>query len=313
MMMSLARLQKLIDGVRDDLTPHLGQGRVADYIPELAKVDPNKFGIALATLDGLTVSTGNSNEPFSIQSISKVFTLTLALGKAGDGLWKRVGREPSGSSFNSIVQLEYERGIPRNPFINAGAIVVTDVILSGHEPREAIAEILRFSRVIAGDETISIDPEVARSEEETGYRNNALAHYIRSFGNLKNSVERTLGVYFHQCAIEMTCEQLSQAMLFLANGGRDPRTGLNVVSRERARRINALMLTCGHYDGSGDFAFRVGLPGKSGVGGGIIAIVPGCASIAVWSPGLNLQGNSLLGTRALELIAQRTGWSVFGP
>jgi glutaminase len=313
MMMSLASLQKLIDGVRDDLTPHLGQGRVADYIPELAKVDPDKFGIALATLDGLTVSTGNSNEPFSIQSISKVFTLTLALGKAGDGLWKRVGREPSGSSFNSIVQLEYERGIPRNPFINAGAIVVTDVILSGHEPREAIAEILRFSRVIAGDETISIDPEVARSEEETGYRNNALAHYIRSFGNLKNPVERTLGVYFHQCAIEMTCEQLSQAMLFLANGGRDPRTGLNIVSRERARRINALMLTCGHYDGSGDFAFRVGLPGKSGVGGGIIAIVPGCASIAVWSPGLNLQGNSLLGTRALELIAQRTGWSVFGP
>jgi len=313
MMMSLARLQKLIDGVRDDLTPHLGQGRVADYIPELAKVDPNKFGIALATLDGLTVSTGNSNEPFSIQSISKVFTLTLALGKAGDGLWKRVGREPSGSSFNSIVQLEYERGIPRNPFINAGAIVVTDVILSGHEPREAIAEILRFSRVIAGDETISIDPEVARSEEETGYRNNALAHYVRSFGNLKNPVERTLGVYFHQCAIEMACEQLSQAMLFLANGGRDPRTGLNIVSRERARRINALMLTCGHYDGSGDFAFRVGLPGKSGVGGGIIAIVPGCASIAVWSPGLNLQGNSLLGTRALELIAQRTGWSVFGP
>jgi len=313
MMMSLPRLQKLIDGVRDDLTPHLGQGRVADYIPELAKVDPNKFGIALATLDGLTVSTGNSNEPFSIQSISKVFTLTLALGKAGDGLWKRVGREPSGSSFNSIVQLEYERGIPRNPFINAGAIVVTDVILSGYEPREAIAEILRFSRVIAGDETISIDPEVARSEQETGYRNNALAHYVRSFGNLKNPVERTLGVYFHQCAIEMTCEQLSQAMLFLANGGRDPRTGLNVVSRERARRINALMLTCGHYDGSGDFAFRVGLPGKSGVGGGIIAIVPGCASIAVWSPGLNLQGNSLLGTRALELIAQRTGWSVFGP
>jgi glutaminase len=310
---NMTALKGLIDGVRDELVPLSGQGKVADYIPELARVDPKKFAISIADLDGKVVSTGDANEPFSIQSLSKVFTLALALGKVGDGLWKRVGREPSGTAFNSIVQLEHERGIPRNPFINAGAIVVTDVVLAGHRPREAIGEILRFARVVANDETIAIDPAVARSEQETGFRNFALASFMRSFGNLKHPVELTLGVYFHQCAIEMTTTQLSQAGVFLANGGRDPQTGSTIVSSERARRINALMLTCGHYDGSGDFAFRVGLPGKSGVGGGILAIVPERAAIAVWSPGLNTHGNSLLGTRALELIAQRTGWSVFGP
>ena len=309
----MTALKGLIDGVRDELVPLSGQGKVADYIPELARVDPKKFAISIADLDGKVVSTGDANEPFSIQSLSKVFTLALALGKVGDGLWKRVGREPSGTAFNSIVQLEHERGIPRNPFINAGAIVVTDVVLAGHRPREAIGEILQFARVVANDETIAIDPAVARSEQETGFRNFALASFMRSFGNLKHPVELTLGVYFHQCAIEMTTTQLSQAGVFLANGGRDPQTGSTIVSSERARRINALMLTCGHYDGSGDFAFRVGLPGKSGVGGGILAIVPERAAIAVWSPGLNRHGNSLLGTRALELIAQRTGWSVFGP
>lgn len=305
-------LQALIDEIAEDLIRVEDRGQVANYIPELAKIDARKFAIAIATLDGASYSTGDAREPFSVQSISKVFALALALGKVGDGLWNRVRREPSGSAFNSIVQLEHEHGIPRNPFINAGAIVVTDVILAGHQPREAIGEILRFVRVAANDDTIRINPAVSRSEQEAGFRNAALANYMRSFGNIKNPVEMTLGVYFHQCAIDMTCIQLAQAGLFLANGGRDPATGISVISADRARRINALMLTCGHYDGSGDFAFKVGLPGKSGVGGGILAVVPGRASIAVWSPGLNRQGNSLLGTRALELIAQRTNWSVFG-
>ena len=305
-------LQALAGEVHADLDRASDRGTVATYIPELAKVDPKKFGIAIATLDGACFTAGDADEAFSIQSISKVFALALALGKIGDGLWKRVGREPSGTAFNSIVQLEHEKGIPRNPFINAGAIVVADVILAGHRPREAIGEILRFVRVAANDDTVSIDPAVARSEQEHGYRNAALTNYMRAFGNIENPVEMTLGVYFHQCAIEMSCVQLAQAGLFLANGGRDPRTCIPVVSKERARRINALMLTCGHYDGSGEFAFKVGIPGKSGVGGGILAVVPGKASIAVWSPGLNAQGNSLLGTRALEGIAQRMGWSIFG-
>jgi glutaminase len=303
---------RLIAEVHAELTPELGAGKVADYIPELGKVDIRRFGIAVTLLDGTTLVAGDADEPFSIQSVSKVFTLTLALGKVGDALWKRVGREPSGSPFNSIVQLEREGGIPRNPFINPGAIVVADVLLGAGRPRETIGEILHLVRYLADDDDIAIDPAVARSETETGFRNVALANYMRAFGNLRNAPELTLGVYFHHCAIAMSCRQLSRAGLFLAAGGRNPLTGHMAVSRRRARRINALMLTCGHYDASGDFAFRVGLPGKSGVGGGIVAIAPGIGSIAVWSPGLNENGNSLVGTLALERIAERAGWSVFG-
>lgn len=306
-------IRQCLEAVRAELGPLIGQGRPADYIPELAKVDPRRLGMAVATVDGETVAAGDADEPFSTQSISKVFALTLALGKVGDGLWTRVGREPSGTPFNSIVQLEHERGIPRNPFINAGAIVVADVLLAGHRPREAIGEVVRFVRALADDETVVIDHRVAESEKAHGFRNVALANFMRGWGNLVHPVELVLGLYFHQCALTMSCTQLARAGLFLANGGRSPITGLNVVSRARARRINALMLTCGHYDGSGDFAFRVGLPGKSGVGGGILAVVPGVASIAVWSPGLDAHGNSLVGTRALELITQRMGWSIFGP
>ena len=287
------------------------RGTVADYIPPLAAVDPARFGIAVVEADGAVHVAGDADLPFSIQSISKVFALTLALGRVGDALWRRVDREPSGTAFNSIVQLEAEQGIPRNPFINAGAIVVSDVILGGQQPREAIGEILRFVRDLAGDQAIFIDREVARAEQETGFRNIALAQYLRSFGNLRHDAERTLGVYFHQCAIAMSCRQLAMAGRYLMAGGRNPATGRSIVSAQRARRINAIMLTCGHYDGSGEFAFRVGLPGKSGVGGGILAVAPGRASIAVWSPGLNARGNSLLGALALERLAAATGWSVF--
>lgn len=309
--LSPAALQDILDAVHAMLTPRLGEGRVADYIPELARVDARHLGIALATLEGDMVAVGDAGVPFSIQSISKVFMLTLALGKVGDGLWRRVGREPSGSPFNSIVQLENERGIPRNPFINAGAIVVTDVVLGRRAPAEAIGQLVRFMQDLAHDEDIAIDAAVARSENETGFRNRALANYMRAFGNLDNAVDKALGVYFHQCAIAMSCRQLARAGLFLAAHGRDPATEARIVPAHRAKRVNALMLTCGHYDGSGDFAYRVGLPGKSGVGGGILAIVPGIASIAVWSPALNAQGNSLLGALALEAIAARAGWSVF--
>ncbi|WP_174800590.1 glutaminase [Martelella limonii] len=304
-------LQTIADDIVRDLQPRIGEGAVADYIPELAKVDPNQFGIAIATVDGKTYQAGDADTHFSIQSISKVFMLTLALGKIGEATWKRVGREPSGSAFNSIVQLEHEHGIPRNPFINAGAIVVTDIVLSGHKPREAIGELLRFMHFVANDDTISIDEKVAQSEQRTGYRNYALANFMHGFGNIHHPVDHVLGVYFHQCAVTMNCVQLSHAGLYLANHGINPLTGFTVVSPRRARRINALMLTCGHYDGSGDFAYRVGLPGKSGVGGGILAVAPGKASIAVWSPGLDATGNPALGSVALEMLAARTGWSVF--
>ena len=306
-------LAEVLSELAAEMAAITDRGSVATYIPELGKIDPARFGIAIATNDGQVFTAGDGEEPFSIQSISKVFSLTLALGHVGDALWRRVGREPSGNPFNSIVQLERENGIPRNPFINAGAIVVADILLEGHQPKEAIGEVLRFVQYLADDDTIHIDRAVANSERVTGFRNFALANYMRSFGNLRHAPELTLGVYFHLCAIEMSCLQMARAGRFLAHGGKNPDTGHSVVSPERARRINALMLTCGHYDGSGDFAFRVGIPGKSGVGGGILGIVPGIASIAVWSPGLNENGNSKLGSRALEILAKQMNWSIFAP
>ncbi len=308
----MPELENVVLEIADEMRARPDRGEVASYIPELARADASAFGMAVVDREGRVVTGGDAEVPFSIQSVSKVFTLTLALGKVGDRLWRRVGREPSGSAFNSIVQLEAEQGIPRNPFINAGAIAVTDVILSGHQPREALGEILRFLQFLAEDPAIGIDEAVAASEQRTGFRNRALANYMKSFGVLENPVDYTLGVYFHHCAIAMSCRQLAMAGRFLAHHGRNPATGYSVVSPERARRINAIMLTCGHYDGSGEFAYRVGLPGKSGVGGGILAVAPGKASIAVWSPGLDASGNSHLGRIALEKLTHRMGWSIFG-
>lgn len=310
--MSNATLDRVVKEIADEMMKRTDRGEIASYIPELARIDVNSFGLVVVDSSGHVAAAGDADTPFSIQSISKVFTLTLALGMIGDKLWERVGREPSGSPFNSIVQLERERGIPRNPFINAGAIAVTDAILSGHQPKETLGEILRFLHFLSGDSSIMIDEAVAASEQRTGFRNVALANYMKSFGVLTNPVDFTLGVYFHHCAIAMSCRQLALAGRFLAHSGRNPSTGFLVVQPERARRINAIMMTCGHYDGSGEFAYRVGLPGKSGVGGGILAIAPGKASIAVWSPGLDANGNSELGRAALEILSKRLGWSIFG-
>jgi len=305
-------LQIIVDEITAEMAQEHRRGKVADYIPTLASVSPTQFGMTIIDHEGKCYTAGDADTPFSIQSITKVFTLTMALGAVGDTLWSRVGREPSGSPFNSIVQLESEQGIPRNPFINSGAIIVADVLLANYEPREALGEFIRFMQMITGDETIAIDREVAKCEHDTGFRNLALGNYMRAFENIHNPVEETLGTYFHFCALSMSCRQLAMAGRYLMCGGRrHPNTTDTIISRQRTRRILALMMMCGHYDGSGEFAYRVGLPGKSGVGGGILAIAPGIASIAVWSPGLNDQGNSQLGMNALERLVQRTGWSVF--
>lgn len=301
-------MRAILDRITEAAQATTDRGKVASYIPELARVDLQRFGIAVALADGRVFQAGDAQVAFSIQSISKVFTLAIALGRLGDRLWKGVGREPSGQAFNSILQLEHEAGRPRNPFINAGAIAVTDAILAGHQPREMLGELLRFIRTAAGDDDIHINEAVARSETLTGHRNMALAHFMRAHGNLANAPELTLGAYFHQCAVEMSCVQLALAGRFLMAAPGAAR----MVSPARVRRINAMMMMCGHYDASGDFAYRVGLPGKSGVGGGILVIAPGRASVAVWSPGLNLQGNSKLGTEAMARLAHETGWSVFG-
>lgn len=283
-------------------------GEPANYIPELARINPAQFGISVALADGTVHSAGNADVGFSIQSISKIFSLACVLGRIGEQIWIRVGREPSGARFDSILLLEREQGRPRNPFINAGALVVTDELLAGRTPSDAVTEILSFVRAAAEDDNIYYDKEVAESEIATGFRNAALVNYLKSFGNLRNSPEATLYTYIRHCAIEMNCRQLALAGRSISGLPGAP----SIISPIKAKRLNALMMLCGHYDGSGDFAFRVGLPGKSGVGGGLLLIAPDQASVAIWSPGLNAYGNSKQATYAAERLAQEMGWSVFG-
>jgi glutaminase len=295
--------------IQQGVSSEFGKGKVADYIPALARVPAGKFGMAVCSVDGGEWICGDAEETFSIQSISKVFTLLLALEHSGAKLWERVGREPSGSAFNSLVLLEAENGIPRNPFINAGALVVTDCVAS--HSVSSVHRLLSLVRAMSGNEHINIDEEVARSEAEHGHRNAAIAHFLKSHGNLVSEVDAVLNVYFRQCAIAMSCLDLARAFLPFANKGVAPKSGQVFFPAFRARRINSLLLTCGLYDGVGDFAFRVGIPAKSGVGGGVAAVVPGRLSICVWSPELDRLGNSLVGTAALEMFAAKTGLSVF--
>jgi len=302
--------QKILEEIRQEIQPCFGQGKVADYIPTLSRIDPNHFAMSIQLLDGQTFSVGEAETKFSIQSISKVFTFTQALKIYGKDLYAYVGHEPSGDPFNSLVQLEYENGIPRNPFINPGAIVITDRLVQQNNG-QTFDTILHFIRQISDDSSIDFDKETALSEEKSGYRNYALAHLMKSFGNIAGEIDDIMRIYFKQCSILMSTKQLCRAMLFLANHGKDPLTQKTFLTESQAKRINSLMLTCGHYDASGDFAFRVGLPGKSGVGGGIVAIVPGVMSLCVWSPELNTHGNSLIGTKALELFTTKTRLSIF--
>jgi len=304
--------QSIIDEIADEVFPLLDEGVVADYIPALAGVNPRQFAMTLTLFDGTQYSVGQADTLFSVQSISKLFTFTLALKLYSKSLYKRLGHEPSGNPFNSLIQLEYEQGRPRNPFINAGAINVTDALISSYGScKIAYKEILAFIRSISNDNSIDSNFIVETSEIEYGHRNLALANLMKSFNNLDNEAEDVVGVYFKHCALEMNTKMLSRAMLYLANHGVDPISNKIYTTASQAKRINAVMLTCGHYDASGDFAFHVGLPGKSGVGGGIVAVVPKKMGISVWSPGLNAQGNSLAGTKALELFTDKTGLSIF--
>jgi glutaminase len=303
--------QSILDEVMSDVQAYRGQGTVAGYIPALAEVDPRKLGMALVLGDGSTFIAGDGEEPFSIQSISYVFTLALALHHLKSALWNHVGREPAGAPVNSIVQLELGKGKPRNPLISAGAMVVCDQLIGKRNADAALDELIDFLRARSGADGIGVDEGLAMSESRAGALNRSLAHFIAAFGNLDNPVEEVLSLYYRQCSIAMSCRQLAKAALFLAFDGVDPSTGDAVAVAARSRRINGLMLTCGHYDNSGDFAFRVGLPGKSSVSGGILAVVPGTGAVCVWSPGLNAAGTSLAGAMALERLADRTGWSIF--
>ncbi|MFC6061098.1 glutaminase [Streptomyces ochraceiscleroticus] len=300
--------QAVLEEVADRARPLVRQGRVADYIPALECVSPDRFGIALTDLNGETYGVGDWEVPFSVQSISKAFSLALVLAQEDQSIWERVGREPSGTAFNSLVQLEWEQGIPRNPFLNSGALVVTDRLqtLTG----DASTALLDFLREESGNPELSFDQAVAGSEAEHGDRNAALAHFMASFGNLENPVPSVIEHYFWQCSIEMSCRDLATAGGFLARHGLRA-DGTRLLHARDAKRMNAVMLTCGTYDAAGEFAYRVGLPAKSGVGGGIVAVVPGRCTLCVWSPGLDARGNSVAGAAALDHFTTLTGWSVF--
>lgn len=307
--------QALLDEITATLQAELRaqgvSGQVAQYIPALARVPATHFGMALRTADGQEAVAGDGALPFSIQSISKVFTLTLAMQHLSeDKLWARIGREPSGTAFNSLIQLELEHGTPRNPFINAGAIAVADRLV-GVYGDAACRALCAFLSELAG-EPIGYDKEVAASEAATGFRNQALANFMKSFGSIDHTVDAVLDLYFHQCSLSMSCLQLARAAAYLCRDGAHPlRGGAPLMTERQTRRINALMLTCGTYDAAGEFAYRIGLPCKSGVGGGILAVVPDQLSLVVWSPALDETGNSVLGQKALELFTRRTGLSIF--
>lgn len=284
-------------------------GKIATYIPELANVDPNKFGVHMTNLEGLGFGMGNNLDKFSIQSIAKVLSLTLAYKILGEKIWKRLDVEPSGTKFDSLLLLEINNGIPRNPFVNAGAIVICDILIS--HLGNARQEFLQFVRDLSDLPNLVYSDIIADSEKLHGYRNVALCNFIKSFGNIENEPVDVLDFYFDMCSLEMNCQQLSNTFAFLANGGRKISDGSKIITKSQSKRINALMLTCGFYDESGEFAFKVGLPGKSGVGGGIVALYPNNYTIAVWSPRLNSKGNSFLGMKFLEKLTTHSELSIF--
>lgn len=300
---------QILENIHKAILPYAKEGKQADYIPELAKVDPDQFGMCIHTIYGEIAAIEQADTRFSIQSISKVFALAMCLSIKGDDLWKRVGKEPSGTAFNSLIQLEVEKGVPRNPFINSGAIVMADILLSHLENPED--DFLKFVRAVAGNDTIDYNRDVAISERENGYLNAAIVNLLKYHGTIENDIEEILHFYFMMCSIEMSCRELSLAFLAFANHRRKFDYSGFTLTASQVKRINAIMQTCGFYDEAGEFAYLVGLPGKSGVGGGIVAIYPLQYSVAVWSPRLNPKGNSVMGIKALELLTTETKESIF--
>lgn len=301
--------QHILEDVYQKIQPYAKVGAQADYIPALAQVDPDQFGICIQTLQGDTYKLGKADTCFSIQSISKVFSLAICLSYEGDELWKRIGKEPSGTAFNSLIQLEVEKGIPRNPFINAGAIVMADIVMKHLKHPED--DFLDFIHQLAQNNSIKYNQVVADSEHEKGYLNAAIANMLKYHHNIDGDIDQVLRFYFMQCSVEMSCFDLARAFVPFANHNRPFQFGEISLTSSQVKRINAIMQTCGFYDEAGEFSYLVGLPGKSGVGGGIAAIHPLRYSVAVWSPRLNKKGNSVMGIKALELLTTETQESIF--
>ena len=298
-------MDEMLAAIVANARPRHSEGRVATYIPELGKARPDALGVASVTVEGEVYGAGDRDYPFSIQSISKLISLALALTELGEeAVFSRVGVDPTPDPFHSITRLEMDRvHRPYNPLVNAGAIAVISLLPYGRS-EERTAAILDLARRLTGNDALSVNEEIYRSERATSDRNRALAYFMRSTDILRGDVEDVLDSYFRQCSIEATVSDLAVMGATLAAGGINPASGERVLTSRVCRVVRALMATCGMYDGSGEFAIRVGIPAKSGVGGGILAVVPRRMGIAVCGPALDGKGNSICGMQVLEELSR---------
>lgn len=301
-------LKEMVQQVRE----YTKNGQVADYIPALSKADPDDVAVAIYDGNDTCFSEGNYNQLFTLQSISKVLTLALALIDYGEDIvFDKVGMEPTGDPFNSISKLEsHIPSKPLNPMINAGALAVSSLI-KGASTEEKLDRLLRFVRDLSGNQQISYNYEVAKSEFETADLNRALAYFMKQHGVISDDVDELLDLYTKQCAIEVNCNDLARIGYALAHEGNHPITNEPIIPREIVRLVKTFMVTCGMYNASGEFAIRVGIPAKSGVSGGIVGAVPHRIGIGIYSPALDKKGNSLAGMKLLELLSARYQLSIF--
>lgn len=305
-------MKRLLESIIENNKKYTQRGKVASYIPELSKADKNALGICVTKLDGEEYLAGDFETKFTIQSISKVITLILAILDNGkENVFRKVGMEPTADAFNSIVNLEVKNPQkPLNPMINSGAIATVSLIC-GDTSEETFSRILKLARKISGNDELNINQTIYESEKRTGHRNRALAYFMKSTGVIENDVEEVLDVYFKQCSIEVTCRDIARIGAVLANDGILPWTGERVIPRYVTRIVKTIMVTCGMYDASGDAAVSIGIPLKSGVGGGIMGAVPGKMGIGVIGPSLDAKGNSIAGIKVMEQLSGELDLNIF--
>lgn len=305
-------MTKLLEEILEKCAPYKKEGKLADYIPELTKANPNDFGIYMIRNDNVESFAGDYDKQFTIQSIVKPIFLLLALMDNGiDFVKNHVGVEATGKPFDAINYSEKSLVSDNiNPMVNMGAIVMCTLI-KGNTYEEKFNRLLELTRKLADNPNIDFDEDVYLSEKRTGNKNRALAYLVKSYGMIHDDVDDVLDFYFKACSIKVTCQDLAKIGLVLASHGKSPFTNEQVFPKEYANYVNAILITCGMYDGSGDFAIRVGVPAKSGVGGGIMAVVPTKMGIGIFSPALNSKGNSIAGIKALEELSKELNLSIF--
>lgn len=305
-------MQVLLNKIVEDSKKYTRDGKVASYIPELSKANPGHVGVAIVQTNGKVRGAGDYKTKFTIQSISKPIALIQALIDNGEEeVFTRVGMEPTGDPFNSIIRLEtFDGSKPLNPMINAGAIAVTSLI-KGANNEEKFDRLLSLFRKLSNNPNLTVNEDVYLSEKATGDRNRAMGYFMKDLGSIRGNVEEVLDLYFRQCSIEVTCLDIANIGAFLANHGRDLKSGEEIIPIRYMNIVKTIMMTCGMYDASGEFAVNVGVPAKSGVGGGIICAVPNRMGIGVFGPSLDKKGNSIAGLKVLEELAKELQLNIF--